>query len=85
MDGTYWFKGVPDLTDFYVPVQALIGNDKSADINKLTAAYKAEFGTTPTTSYAYPIYAWLQLWGSAVEATGTTDAKAVVAGARYLH
>jgi branched-chain amino acid transport system substrate-binding protein len=79
MDGTYWLNGVPNLTDFYVPVQALIGNDKSDDINKLTAAYKAEYGSTPTTSYAYPIYAWLQFWGRAVEAAGTTDAKAVVA------
>ncbi len=79
MDGTYWVESVPGLEEFYVPVQALVGNDQSQEINDLTAAYEKEYGKVPTTSYAYPIYAWLELWAKAVTETGTTDAATVTA------
>jgi branched-chain amino acid transport system substrate-binding protein len=78
MDGTYWISAVPDLKDFYVPVQALTVDDPRAEVNKLTAAYAAKYGAAPTTQYAYPIYAWLQLWAKAVETAGTTEGSAVV-------
>lgn len=79
MDGTYWTSGVPGLKDFYVPVQASVSADAKPAVNALTKAYTEKYGVAPTTQYAYPIYAWLQLWEKAVTKVGTTDAKAVVA------
>ncbi len=79
MDGTYWVSGVPGLDNFYIPVQAVVGEDARPEINALTKAYEEKYGKAPSTQYAYPIYAWLQLWAKAVTAVKTTEAKAVVA------
>jgi branched-chain amino acid transport system substrate-binding protein len=79
MDGTYWINSVPGLKDFYVPVQAVVSGDPRPSVQALTTEYAAKYGAPPTTQYAYPIYAWLQLWAKAVTAAGTTDAKPVVA------
>ncbi len=79
MDGTYWVDSVPGLKDFYLPSSALPQGDTRPEVNKITEAFKAKYGTVPSTQYPYPIYAWLDLWKKAVEKTGTTDAKAVVA------
>ncbi|EWY37763.1 hypothetical protein N825_09285 [Skermanella stibiiresistens SB22] len=79
MDGTYWLNAVPNLKDFYLPVQALPAGDARPAVEEITKAYTAKFGKPPTTQYAYPIYAWLDLWKAAVEKAGTTDAKPVVA------
>ena len=79
MDGTYWLNSTPGLKDFYLPVQALTENDTRPAVNELTAAYARKYGKPPTTQYAYPIYAFLDLWAKAVVETGTTDAGKVVA------
>ena len=79
MDGTYWLNSTPGLKDFYLPVQALTVDDTRAEVNELTAAFEKKFGKPPTTQYAYPIYAFLQLWAQAVTKAGTTDAGPVVA------
>lgn len=68
----------PGLKNFYLPVQALTVNDPSKAVNELTAAYAEKYGKPPTTQYAYPIYAFLQLWARAVNQAGTTDAAKVV-------
>jgi branched-chain amino acid transport system substrate-binding protein len=78
MDGTYWLNSVPGLKDFYLPVQALTVDDPRPEVRELTAAYEKKYGTPPTTQYAYPIYAFLDLWAKAVEEAGTTDSAAVV-------
>lgn len=78
MDGTYWLNSTPGLKNFYLPVQALTVNDPSKEVNELTAAYAKKYGKPPTTQYAYPIYAFLQLWARAVQQAGTTDAAKVV-------
>ena len=79
MDGTYWLNSTPGLKDFYLPVQALAANDPRPAVDELTAAYAKKYGKPPTTQYAYPIYAFLQLWAQAVTTAGTTDAAKVVA------
>jgi branched-chain amino acid transport system substrate-binding protein len=79
MDGTYWLNSTPGLKDFYLPVQALTVNDPRPDVNAITAAYTAKYGKPPTTQYAYPIYAFLELWSKAVTEAGTTDGVKVVA------
>ena len=79
MDGVYWIAAVPDLKDFYVPVQAVATGDPRPEVEELTKAYVAKYGQRPATQYAYAIYAWLQLWSKAVTTVGSTDGKAVVA------
>jgi branched-chain amino acid transport system substrate-binding protein len=79
MDGTYWISAVPGLDEFYVPVQALASGDPRPDVAALIKDYTAKYGKPPTTQYAFPVYAWLQLWAKAVTKTGTTDAEPVVA------
>ncbi len=78
MDGTYWLNSTPGLKDFYLPVQALTVNDPNPAVDALTAAYAKAYGKPPTTQYAYPIYAFLQLWSEAVTKAGTTDAAKIV-------
>jgi branched-chain amino acid transport system substrate-binding protein len=79
MDGTYWLNSTPGLKDFYLPVQALTVNDPRPAVSEITAAYTKKYSKPPTTQYAYPIYAFLELWAKAVTKTGTTEGKAVVA------
>jgi branched-chain amino acid transport system substrate-binding protein len=80
MDGTYWLDAVPNLANFYVPVQASIyGDDPRPEIAELIARYKAKFNEAPVTQYAFPIYSILQVWAKAVEKAGTVDAAKVVA------
>ncbi|WP_027134134.1 ABC transporter substrate-binding protein [Geminicoccus roseus] len=79
MDGLYWQDAVPGLTDFYVPIQASsYGDDPRPEVNELTKRFEEMYGSPPASQYAYPIYAWLELWAKAVEKAGTTDAKEVV-------
>lgn len=78
MDGSYWLEGVPGLEDFYIPVAASVhGDDPRPEILALNERYAARYGNAPFTTYAYPIYAFLDLWARAVEQAGTTDAAAV--------
>ena len=79
MDGAYWLAAVPDLSNFYIATQAAVQGDPRPAVQALTEAYKAKYGTVPASQYAYPVYAWLQVWAKAVSETGTTDPKTVVA------
>jgi branched-chain amino acid transport system substrate-binding protein len=78
-DGTYWLGAVPDLTNFYVPVQASVyGDDPRSEVAALIERYRQKFKDGPAT-VAFPIYSFLQLWAQAVEKAGTVDAAKVVA------
>jgi branched-chain amino acid transport system substrate-binding protein len=80
MDGTYWLDAVPNLSNFYVPVQASIyGDDPRPEIAQLIERYKKKFNEAPVTQYAFPIYSVLELWAKAVQKAGTTDTAKVVA------
>ena len=54
-------------------------NDPRPEVNEITAAFAKKYGKPPTTQYAYPIYAFLDLWAKAVTEAGTTDGAKVVA------
>jgi branched-chain amino acid transport system substrate-binding protein len=85
-DGTYWLDGVPDLTNFYVASQASVyGDEPRPEVAALIERYKAKFKDGPVTQYAFPIYAFLQLWSNAVEKAGTIDAAKVVAVLNTFH
>jgi branched-chain amino acid transport system substrate-binding protein len=79
MDGGYWLAAAPGLSDFYIAVQAAVTGDPRPEVKALTEAFQAKYGSLPASQYAYPIYAFLQLWSRAVTETGTTDSKTVVA------
>jgi len=79
MDGSYWLAAVPDLTNFYIAVQAAVTGDPRPDVQALGEAFKAKYGTLPASQYAFPVYAFMQLWAKAVTMAGSTDPKAVVA------
>lgn len=79
MDGSYWLNAVPGLKNFYIAVQAAVQGDPRPDVTALAEAFKAKYGRLPASQYAFPAYAFMQLWAKAVTETGTTDPKTVVA------
>lgn len=80
VDGSYWLSAVPDLSNFFVPVQGSIyGDDPNPDVTAFNAKYKETTGGDPSTQYTYPGYVMIDVWAKAVERAGTTEADAVVA------
>lgn len=80
VDGSYWLSAVPDLSNFYVPVQGSVyGDDPNPAVNTFNALYKEKTGADPATQYTYPGYVMIDVWAKAVERAGTLDADAVVA------
>jgi branched-chain amino acid transport system substrate-binding protein len=78
-DGTYWIGAVPGLSDFYVAVQASVyGDDEHKAVNDYVESFNAKYGAPPASQYALPAYAFMQLWGRAVEKAGSTDGAKVV-------
>lgn len=79
VDGSYWLSAVPDLSNFYVPVQGSIyGDDPNPEVQKFNATYKAKTGSDPSSQYAYPGYSMIDVWAKAVERAKTTEAASVV-------
>jgi branched-chain amino acid transport system substrate-binding protein len=86
MDGTYWLDAVPDLSNFYVPVQGSVyGDEPRPEVAALVARYKEKFNQAPVSTYAFPIYAALQLWADAVKKAQTIDASKVVEVMNSFH
>ncbi|MBL4929742.1 ABC transporter substrate-binding protein [Fuscibacter oryzae] len=80
VDGSYWLSAVPDLSNFFVPVQGSVyGDDPNPAVTAFNAKYKEATGGDPSTQYTYPGYVMIDVWAKAVERAGTTDADAVVA------
>ncbi|MDX1715431.1 MAG: ABC transporter substrate-binding protein [Anderseniella sp.] len=80
VDGSYWLDAVPDLSNFFVPVQASIyGDDPNPDVTKFNETYTKVTGGAPSSQYVYPGYILIDVWSKAVERAGSTDAAAVVA------
>jgi branched-chain amino acid transport system substrate-binding protein len=79
VDGIYWLNAVPDLSDFYVPVQGSIyGDDPNPAVIAFNSKYKAATGADPSSQYAYPGYVLIDVWAKAVTRAGTVDADAVI-------
>src|SRR6202790_5305659 len=80
VDGSYWLKAVPDLSNFFVPVQSSIyGDDPNPKVTEFNKKYKAVTGGDPSSQYVYPGYVLIDVWAKAVERAQTTDTEAVVA------
>jgi branched-chain amino acid transport system substrate-binding protein len=80
VDGSYWLSAVPDLSNFFVPVQGSIyGDDPNPAVNEFNTKYTEVTGAPPSTQYVYPGYVMIDVWAKAVERAGTTETSAVVA------
>ena len=80
VDGSYWLDSVPDLSNFYVPVQgSVFGDDPDPKVEAFNVAYEAKYGARPATQYTYPGYVLIDVWAKAVERAGSIETKAVVA------
>lgn len=80
MDGDYWAKSLPQLSDFYVISPASIfGDDPKPEVNQLLADYRKKAGGNPPTgSFVYGATTF-QLIKQVVEQTGGTDGKKIAA------
>ncbi|MGY2845216.1 branched-chain amino acid ABC transporter substrate-binding protein [Bradyrhizobium brasilense] len=80
VDGSYWMNAVPDLSNFYVPVQGSVyGDDPNPKVNEFNKKYKEVTGGDPSSQYVYPGYVLIDVWAKAVDRAKSTDAAAVVA------
>ncbi|MGY3129793.1 branched-chain amino acid transport system substrate-binding protein [Bradyrhizobium sp. USDA 4501] len=80
VDGSYWMNAVPDLSNFYVPVQGSVyGDDPNPKVNEFNKKYKEVTGGDPSSQYVYPGYVLIDVWAKAVERAKSADAAAVVA------
>jgi branched-chain amino acid transport system substrate-binding protein len=80
MDGSYWLKAVPRLSNFYYPaVASVFGDDPDPAINQYVREFTKAYGAPPSSSYALAGAAILQLYKAAVERAGTTNSAAVAA------
>jgi branched-chain amino acid transport system substrate-binding protein len=80
-DGTYWLKGIPNLSDFYNPAQGTVGDEKDPDRKAIFDAYQKATGAQAV-SATYPLmgYAMIETLAKALQATnGSTDGKALAA------
>jgi branched-chain amino acid transport system substrate-binding protein len=80
-DGSYWIKGIPNLSNVYNPKLASPdGNDPSAARNAFFRNYKKFTGSASTlASYPAMGYAQVQLIAKGIAAAKSTDGKAVAA------
>ena len=68
VDGSYWLTAVPDLSNFFVPVQGSIyGDDPNPKVNEFNKKYKEVTGGDPSSQYVYPGYVLIDVWSKAVE------------------
>jgi branched-chain amino acid transport system substrate-binding protein len=80
MDGTYWTDSVPNLSNFYVPVQGSIyGDDPDPKVEEFNKIYEARWKQRPPSSYTYPGWVMIEVYTEAVKRAGTTDSAKVVA------
>lgn len=80
VDGSYWLSAIPDLSNFYTPVQGSIyGDDPNPEVTAFNTKYKEATGGDPSTQYVYPGYVMIDVWAKAVERAGSTETSAVVA------
>jgi ABC-type branched-chain amino acid transport systems, periplasmic component len=80
VDGSYWLNAVPDLSNFYVPVQGSIyGDDPNPKVAEFNKKYKEVTGGDPSSQYVYPGYVLIDVWAKAVERAKTTEPRPVVA------
>lgn len=76
MDGTYWLKSVPNLSNFYLSAYTSpSGDDSDPFMKSLRDRFKATTGDYPLTGYYTAGYNAIDLLKRAIEKAGSTDGK----------
>jgi branched-chain amino acid transport system substrate-binding protein len=80
MDGDYWGKAVPGLSDHYASSFGSIwGDDPRPEVNEFFDRYEAVHGERVCCSFALSGYSIIQAFAIAIERAGTIDSDAVLA------
>lgn len=78
MDGGFWLKSVPNLSNFYaVAYSSIFGDDPNPKVQDFVAKLTKKFGKPPTTGLAMLGYSVIQAFARAAERAGTTEGRAV--------
>jgi len=78
LDGTYWMKGIPNLSDvYYSAVGSIYGDDPDPQVNAFVKSYEKATGEPPATAYVLFGPTLFELYATAVEEAGSTEAAAV--------
>ncbi|TXL72783.1 ABC transporter substrate-binding protein [Vineibacter terrae] len=80
MDGDYWLKSVPNLSNFYFAAMgSIFGDDPRPDVNKFIAGFKALHGNHPSTAHTLTGYSVVQAIKIAAERAGSINSDAIKA------
>jgi branched-chain amino acid transport system substrate-binding protein len=80
MDGTYWTKAVPNISDFWsAGLASIAGDDPKPDVNELTKRFTDETGSAPLTSQYLAGYMVGQLYEKAINDAGSMEASKLTA------
>jgi branched-chain amino acid transport system substrate-binding protein len=81
MDGDYWIRSVPNLSNFsVVNYGSKYGDDPNADVNAFFKRFEAKSGKKADISYGLRGYSAVQAWAkAAVNAAGSLDSDKVAA------
>lgn len=78
MDGDYWLKSVPDLSDFYYAAMgSIFGDDPRKDVNDFIARFIKLYGGHPSTAHTLTGYSVIQAIKVAAERAGSVDSDAI--------
>lgn len=74
MDGNYWGKAVPDLTQFYnTSYASYLGDDSDPFVNQLRKRFRAKTGHYPTLGYFVTGYNVISLLSQAIKVAHSTN------------
>ncbi len=74
MDGDFWLKAVPNLSDFYYPtVASIFGDDPNPDVNTFVEKYTEKEGKAPPSGLATLGYGLVEVVKTAYEKAGSTE------------
>ena len=80
MDGDYWLKAVPKLSNFYYAAMgSIFGDDPRPKVNEFIAKFKLKFGKHPSTAHTLTGYDTIYALARAMTRAKSTQPKAVKA------
>jgi branched-chain amino acid transport system substrate-binding protein len=74
MDGSFWSKSVPNMSDVYVSTPASVfGDDPNEKVNEFMKRFEKETGKPPSSSLSIIGYTDAEILARAIEKAGSTD------------
>lgn len=78
MDGSYWIRSVPNLSEFYFDTYgSIFGDDPRPEVNEFVKKEQAKTGSLPATSFDMTGYALGQAIKIAIERARSVDGEAL--------